>query len=242
MESVNINKSISCLSMVIHRLSAKKKEEFVGFIPFRDSKLTRLLSTSLREGAQISIISHICPTQRYYDSTTTTLRFALKAMRIVYVPSEVESGKSDTTAQEIEVDSGVHQYAMKASYSQSISSQNGQEEASSSYHPYVLAESTTKTASRRLLDDKRSEEIETLRSHDHEDLASITRPTPQTVMQKMYSLSSVERMMRSLKERQSVVDKRRVAAEGSRTSQMRAFQELCTNFNNNIDLKEGSET
>lgn len=82
-EAKHINQSLLTLSLIIQRLSeekagAAKKAHF----PFRDSKLTRLLQSSLSGNAKIAVICTVSPTLRCVDETHNTLRFATRAKRI----------------------------------------------------------------------------------------------------------------------------------------------------------------
>eukprot|EP01087_Luapelamoeba_hula_P022744 TRINITY_DN8230_c0_g1_i2.p1 TRINITY_DN8230_c0_g1~~TRINITY_DN8230_c0_g1_i2.p1 ORF type:complete len:716 (+),score=133.91 TRINITY_DN8230_c0_g1_i2:101-2248(+) len=73
-----INKSLLTLSTVISRLSEDKGEH----IPYRDSKLTRILSSSLSGNARIGIICTLSPTPASFEETHNTLKFAHRAKAI----------------------------------------------------------------------------------------------------------------------------------------------------------------
>ena len=79
-EGSNINKSLSALVRVIHTLSGKAG---VGsHVPFRDSKLTRLLRTSLGGNTKTAIVCCVTPASSQYDETMSTLRFAQEAAKV----------------------------------------------------------------------------------------------------------------------------------------------------------------
>ena len=52
-------------------------------IPYRDSKLTRILQPSLGGNAKTAIICAITPAAVHADETSNTLRFACRAKRVV---------------------------------------------------------------------------------------------------------------------------------------------------------------
>jgi centromeric protein E len=76
MEGSFINKSLLTLGTVIHKLALGHATH----IPYRDSKLTRLLQTSLSgHGAKVAIICNITPAAAQSDETGNTLKFAMRA-------------------------------------------------------------------------------------------------------------------------------------------------------------------
>lgn len=54
-----------------------------GHIPYRDSKLTRILHPSLGGNAKTAIICNITPAAVHVDESHSTLRFACRAKRVV---------------------------------------------------------------------------------------------------------------------------------------------------------------
>lgn len=82
-ETGHINKSLFVLANVINKLADGRG----GYIPYRDSKLTRLLSQSLGGNALTSIISTISPAALNYYQTLSTLRFATRA-KIIKIKAE----------------------------------------------------------------------------------------------------------------------------------------------------------
>ena len=82
-ETGYINKSLFALANVINKLSENKNIH----IPYRDSKLTRLLSVALGGGSLVNIICNISPSASNYFQTVSTLRFANRAKNIKIKPS-----------------------------------------------------------------------------------------------------------------------------------------------------------
>lgn len=77
-EAKAINKSLSGLGMVIKALSDPK----VNHIPYRDSKLTRLLQESLGGNARTSLIINCSPSALHVQETLSTLRFGMRAKEV----------------------------------------------------------------------------------------------------------------------------------------------------------------
>ncbi|KAJ6709689.1 CENTROMERE PROTEIN E [Salix koriyanagi] len=75
-----INKSLMVLGNVINKLSDGAKQR--GHIPYRDSKLTRILQPSLGGNAKTSIICTVAPEKLHVEETKGTLLFASRAKRI----------------------------------------------------------------------------------------------------------------------------------------------------------------
>lgn len=72
-ELKNINLSLTTLGKVISKLAKHKASSHV---PFRDSKLTRLLQDSLGGNTRTCLIATISPTIDSLDETISTLKFA----------------------------------------------------------------------------------------------------------------------------------------------------------------------
>ncbi|EFJ33917.1 hypothetical protein SELMODRAFT_82493 [Selaginella moellendorffii] len=77
-EGSYINKSLLTLGTVIAKLSEGK----ASHIPYRDSKLTRLLQSSLSGNGRITLICTITPASSNMEETHNTLKFAQRAKRI----------------------------------------------------------------------------------------------------------------------------------------------------------------
>ncbi|KAJ6344833.1 hypothetical protein OIU76_006380 [Salix suchowensis] len=79
-EGKYINKSLMILGNVINKLSEGAKQR--GHIPYRDSKLTRILQPALGGNAKTSIICTVAPEELHIEETKGTLQFASRAKRI----------------------------------------------------------------------------------------------------------------------------------------------------------------
>ena len=79
-EGANINKSLLSLGNCINILSDKSK--IGSFVPYRDSKLTRILKDSLGGNIKTLMLACVSPSQLYYDETLNTLNYATRAKKI----------------------------------------------------------------------------------------------------------------------------------------------------------------
>ncbi|KAJ4890183.1 ATP binding microtubule motor family protein [Raphanus sativus] len=77
-EGGHINRSLLTLGTVIRKLSKEK----TGHIPFRDSKLTRILQTSLGGNARTAIICTLSPAGIHVEQSRNTLLFASCAKEV----------------------------------------------------------------------------------------------------------------------------------------------------------------
>ncbi|EGF99468.1 uncharacterized protein MELLADRAFT_27214, partial [Melampsora larici-populina 98AG31] len=73
-----INKSLLSLSNVISKLAKSEPH-----VPFRDSKLTRLLQTSLAGNAKVVVICAVSANNESVAETLSTLRFARRAKMVI---------------------------------------------------------------------------------------------------------------------------------------------------------------
>lgn len=80
-EGTHINKSLMTLGTVINKLS-EGVEKQGGHVPYRDSKLTRILQPALGGNAKTAVICNITPAQIHVDETKGTLFFASRANRV----------------------------------------------------------------------------------------------------------------------------------------------------------------
>lgn len=79
-EGANINRSLLALGICINLLSDSTKKG--SFVPYRDSKLTRLLKESLGGNTKTIMIACISPSSYSYEETMNTLKYAVRARNI----------------------------------------------------------------------------------------------------------------------------------------------------------------
>lgn len=78
-EGANINRSLLALGNCIKALSETRRNTYV---PYRDSKLTRLLKFSLGGNCKTAMIVCVSPSSAHYDETLNTLHYADRAKNI----------------------------------------------------------------------------------------------------------------------------------------------------------------
>ena len=78
-EGANINKSLLALGSCINALCDMRKH---NHIPYRNSKLTRLLKFSLGGNCKTVMIVCVSPSSVHFDETQNTLRYANRAKNI----------------------------------------------------------------------------------------------------------------------------------------------------------------
>ena len=90
-ETGSINKSLLALSKCINLIVSQNKK----FIPFRESKLTRILQEPLSGNSRIVLIATLSPAVLNFDETMFTLQFAnrAKCMKINMKKNVVEGDK-----------------------------------------------------------------------------------------------------------------------------------------------------
>ncbi|XP_077178085.1 kinesin-like protein KIF18A isoform X2 [Paroedura picta] len=98
-EGANINRSLLALGNVINALADPKSKK--QHIPYRNSKLTRLLKDSLGGNCRTIIIAAVSPSSLFYDDTYNTLKYANRAKDI----------KSSLKSNTVSLDTHISQYA-----------------------------------------------------------------------------------------------------------------------------------
>lgn len=98
-EAIKINLSLSALGNVISALVDGRSTH----IPYRDSKLTRLLQDSLGGNARTVMVANIGPAEYNYEETLITLRYANRAKNIKNRPHVNEDPK-DTLLKEFQAE------------------------------------------------------------------------------------------------------------------------------------------
>ncbi|KAI8476435.1 MAG: kinesin-like protein FLA10 [Monoraphidium minutum] len=88
-EGIKINLSLTALGNVISALVDGKSSH----VPYRDSKLTRLLQDSLGGNTKTVMVANVGPADWNYDETLSTLRYANRAKNITNKPRINEDPK-----------------------------------------------------------------------------------------------------------------------------------------------------
>ncbi|TIC09952.1 kinesin-domain-containing protein [Wallemia mellicola] len=81
-EAISINSGLLALGNVISALGDPSKARAKTYIPYRDSKLTRLLQDSLGGNAQTAMIACVSPAEYNTNETINTLKYANRARNI----------------------------------------------------------------------------------------------------------------------------------------------------------------
>ncbi|GBP91566.1 Kinesin-like protein Klp68D [Eumeta japonica] len=87
-EAARINQALSSLGNVIAALAENSPH-----VPYRDSKLTRILQDSLGGNSKTIMVANVGPAAYNYDETLTTLRYAHRAKAIKNKPVRNEDPK-----------------------------------------------------------------------------------------------------------------------------------------------------
>ena len=82
-EAKKINFSLAALGNCIHALTDQKLKSHV---PFRDSKLTRILSDSLGGNSKTALVVTIGPSKDNVEESVMSLQFAQRAMKVENAP------------------------------------------------------------------------------------------------------------------------------------------------------------
>mmetsp|Transcript_34315 Transcript_34315/g.80273 ORF Transcript_34315/g.80273 Transcript_34315/m.80273 type:complete len:873 (-) Transcript_34315:35-2653(-) len=84
LEGANINRSLLALGNCINALASGS-----SFVPYRDSKLTRLLKDSLGGNCKTVMVANISPNSISYEDTLNTLKYANRAKNIKLTPHQI---------------------------------------------------------------------------------------------------------------------------------------------------------
>nr|CAH7741332.1 unnamed protein product [Callosobruchus chinensis] len=96
-ELANINKSLLTLGRVIQSLADKNHKH----IPYRDSKLTRILQDSLGGNTRTVIIATVSPAHTSHEETANTLDYAMRARDIKNMPVANEQTSKNQLIEEL---------------------------------------------------------------------------------------------------------------------------------------------
>ena len=99
-EGININKGLLALGNVISALGDEERRKEGGHVPYRDSKLTRLLQDSIGGNSKTLMIACVSPADTNLDESLNTLKYANRARNIKNKPV-VNMGSSAAVTAEI---------------------------------------------------------------------------------------------------------------------------------------------
>jgi hypothetical protein len=83
-EGISINKGLLCLGQVISALTEEKGGR--DHIPYRDSKLTRILQDSLGGNSRTTMIACVSPAESNLEESLSTVKYASRARNIKNKP------------------------------------------------------------------------------------------------------------------------------------------------------------
>lgn len=83
-EAKNINKSLLVLGRCFNSINNNQRMKTQKIVPFRDSKLTFFLQSSLAGRDKLSFIVNMFPTAEFHDENEQILKYASMAHKIVY--------------------------------------------------------------------------------------------------------------------------------------------------------------
>lgn len=86
-ETGNINKSLFTLGKVISALGGASKAGAPHYVPYRDSKLTKLLMDSLGGASKALMFACCSPADSYLEETLNTLQYAARTRNITNKPA-----------------------------------------------------------------------------------------------------------------------------------------------------------
>jgi hypothetical protein len=158
-----INKSLLTLGNVISKLSEKKADRL--HVPYRDSKLTRILEPSLSGHARIAIIATASAAAADFEETLSTLKFASRAKQVTNRAqiNEILDEKALIQKYRNEIDE------LKKKLATAEESEKKYKEMQTLQEQKQLVEQHNETLVRKLL------EHETLRSELEEKIRHLTR-------------------------------------------------------------------
>lgn len=83
-EGISINKGLLCLGNVISALTEDSRKNV--HIPYRDSKLTRILQDSLGGNSRTTMIACVSPAESNYEESLNAVKYASRARNIKNKP------------------------------------------------------------------------------------------------------------------------------------------------------------
>ncbi|RYE96214.1 MAG: hypothetical protein EOO41_04825, partial [Methanobacteriota archaeon] len=98
-EGININLGLLALGNVISALGDEDKRRRGAHVPYRDSKLTRILQDSLGGNSKTLMIACVSPAEANFEESLNTLRYAARARNIKNKPIINRDANANQVAQ-----------------------------------------------------------------------------------------------------------------------------------------------
>lgn len=173
-EATKINLSLSALGNVIAALVDGKSTH----IPYRDSKLTRLLQDSLGGNSLTIMVATIGPASFNWEETITTLRYASRAKKIKNKPKVNEDPKDAMLRQYQEEISRLRTELEKKKAKQAEMLQRSQQESTGRAHTGRKHSSRAHTASSTASDSSSSasDQLKQIEEQRLKELAALLAP------------------------------------------------------------------
>ncbi|CAD8095340.1 unnamed protein product [Paramecium sonneborni] len=99
-EARSINYSLTALGKCIHALTGPKST----FVPFRDSKLTRILQDALGGNCKTALIVNIGPAGKHVEETLSSLTFGMRAMKVTNTPQINQNVDYEQLTQQLKIE------------------------------------------------------------------------------------------------------------------------------------------
>jgi hypothetical protein len=90
-ETKNVGKSLAALGNIISVLADENKSGKNSFIPWRDSKLTRILQDTIGGDSRVSLIVNLSPDSQNYNDSVNSVLFGQRAMSVALQPTVNET-------------------------------------------------------------------------------------------------------------------------------------------------------
>eukprot|EP00347_Sterkiella_histriomuscorum_P009215 403342083 len=208
-EAAKINLSLSTLCHVISALTDPK----ATYIPYRESKLTRLLQDSLGGNTKTVMIANVGPADYNYDETLNTLRYASRAKNIQNKPRINEDPK-DALLRE-------YQDEVSKLRQQLAAIQSGADPSELMKKHGIIGKQVIEVEKKIFVEDKeKMREFEEKLQQEKDDIRRKTEEEKQRIMQ--------EKSMRE-EEKQKLLEelqKREQEQEKAKTKQQKLIQKL----------------
>lgn len=210
-EAKTINKSLSALGQVINALTDDAKSH----VPYRDSKLTRMLQDSLGGNAKTVLIVNVSAATSNAPETLSTLRFGKRAKAIKNTP-RVNERKSvkELTALLRKAEAAID---MQSAYIAALEQAAAPEAAAHGTNTDVIDELRLRlNEASRMLDEEKAENEQ--RGERLEELKSIVRDKERRLAESEAQLAQAQTKLEEIAETKDRLERRIADAESNLTA------------------------